>query len=218
MELIWILKHYMKMGLLFKKVKKFVYFFIFFEILQLEGKRMKKILTLLLLLILVTGCTDGMMNTPTKRVEEFLGKYQTMDTEVMNQLNDVISRNESFSEDAKEEYKNLMKKQYQNLMYKIKDETEDGNDATVEVEIEVFDYGKAMNRADEYLKENNKEFLNNGELDTKKFMDYKIKQMKETKEKVTYTLTFSLTKNDKKWVLDDVNEVMRQKIHGTYQD
>lgn len=171
----------------------------------------------LLFVVFITGCTDGMMNTPTKRVEEFLGKYQTMDTEVMNQLDDVISRNDSLSENAKKEYKDLMKKQYQNLMYKIKDETEDGSDATVEVEIEVFDYGKAMSEADEYLKNHNEEFLEGNTVDTEKFMDYKMKKMKETKEKVTYTLTFSLTKNDKKWVLDDVNEVMRQKIHGVYQ-
>ena len=34
----------------------------------------------------------------------------------------------------------LLKKQYQNLSYKIKEETEDGDNATVEVEIEVYDY------------------------------------------------------------------------------
>ena len=34
----------------------------------------------------------------------------------------------------------------------------------------------------------------NGIVDDVKFMDYKIKQLKETKEKVTYTLNLTLTK------------------------
>ena len=39
---------------------------------------MKKIIIIGLGILLFTGC-DDVMNTPTKRVEEFLGKYQTMD-------------------------------------------------------------------------------------------------------------------------------------------
>ena len=47
-------------------------------------------------------------------------------------------------------------------------------------------------------------------------MDYKIKQMKNTNEKVKYTIEFDLTKSDNKWTLDDVDEITRQKIHGIY--
>ena len=38
-----------------------------------------------------------------------------------------------------------MKKQYQNLTYTIKDEEIDGDTAIVKVEIEVYDFNKAMN-------------------------------------------------------------------------
>ena len=83
----------------------------------------KLLLSLFALLFVVTGCSfSDMMNTPTKRVEEFLGKYQTMDSEVLRQLDDTINKDTTMSEDTKKDYKDVMKKQYQNLMYKIKDE------------------------------------------------------------------------------------------------
>ena len=49
----------------------------------------KKILMLAVSLVLLTGCND-MMNTPTKRVEEYLGKYQILDSTVLTELDDVV--------------------------------------------------------------------------------------------------------------------------------
>ena len=67
---------------------------------------MKKILLLLVSLILVTGCND-MMNTPTRRVEEYLGKYQILDSTVLTELDNVVD-NSDYSDEYKEEYKELM--------------------------------------------------------------------------------------------------------------
>ena len=110
-----------------------------------------------------------------------------------------------------------MKKQYKNLTYTIKDEEVDGNNATVKVEIEVYDFNKAMNESDSYLLQNQDEFMTEDNLvDNEKFMDYKINQMKNTNEKVKYTIDFTLTKKDNTWTLDNVSEITRQKIHGIY--
>ena len=49
------------------------------------------------------------------------------------------------NEEEKKEYKMLLEKQYQNLSYKIKNEEIVGNNATVEVEIEVLDYATSIN-------------------------------------------------------------------------
>lgn len=177
---------------------------------------MKKFLLLVISLFLLVGC-ESVMNNPTKRVEVFLNKYQTMDNEVLSQLDDTLNNDGTLTTTQKEAYKEIMKKQYQNLTYTIKDEEVDGDDATVKVEIEVYDFNKAMNDADSYLLDHQDEFIDeNNNIDNEKFMDYKISQMKDTKEKVKYTIEFTLTKNDNKWQLDDVDEVTRQKIHGIY--
>lgn len=180
-------------------------------------KRIHRIIFLVAIIFLVVGC-GNMMNTPTKKVETFLSKYQTMDKAVITQLDDVVDDAGTMNEDQKEKYRELMKKQYQNLSYKIKDETEDGDNATIEVEIEVYDYGKAIREAESYLVTNNNEFLdiNTNQVDTVKFLDYKIDQMKNTKDKVTYTINFTLTKIEDEWKLDDISDVDRQKLHGLY--
>jgi len=205
-------------------------------------KKISKVLLVAISLFLVVGC-GNMMNTPTKKVEEFLSKYQTLDKDVIDQLDDVIDESESFTEEQREKYHDLMKNQYKNLSYKIKDETEDGDTATVVVEIEVLDYGKAISDAEAYLASNREEFLSNNTdstdntntdntdtntntndndsiidnaIDKVKFLTYKIKQMADTKDKVTYTINFNLTKEDGKWKLNDISDIDRLKLHGLY--
>ena len=177
---------------------------------------MKKIFLIVMTLLLLVGC-ESVMNNPTKRVEVFLNKYQTMDNEVLTQLDDTLNKDGTLSDNQKKDYKELMKKQYQNLTYTIKDEEVDGNNAIVKVEIEVYDFNKAMTNADNYLTEHQDEFIDdNDTINNEKFMDYKIKQMKDMSEKVKYTIDFSLTKKDNQWQLENSDEITRQKIHGIY--
>ena len=178
---------------------------------------MKKILLLLVSLILVTGCND-MMNTPTRRVEEYLGKYQILDSTVLTELDNVVD-NSDYSKDYKEEYKELMIKQYQNLSYKIKNEQTNGDTANVIVEIEVFDYNNALSEADDYIDEHESEFVDDKDETRKEKIDhYKINAMKEVTDKASYTIDFSLVKDNKKWVLEKINDSDLEKIHGLYED
>lgn len=180
-------------------------------------KKIKKFLLIVVILFLVVGC-GNMMNTPTKKVEQFLSKYQTQDKSVLEQLDDVIDDAGTMVDTQKDKYRDLMKRQYQNLSYKIKDETEDGDNATIEVEIEVYDYGRAISESETYLTTNREEFLNEEtqEVDSEKFLNYKINKMKEVKDKIKYTINFTLTKVDDEWKLDDISDVDRQKLHGLY--
>lgn len=225
---------------------------------------MKKILILFsLILLFITGCGTK-MGTPTAKVEEFLGKYQSMDTAVLAQLDSVIGTDSAMSDDQKKEYRGLMEKQYQNLSYKIKSEEIDGNDATVDVEIEVYDYATSITESRKYYSEHRDEFLDddntnntkdieayndsveNNDIvggaveeagdaigdaisgvgdaiedmfdETSKFIDYKIKQMKDVTNKTKYDITFYLIKdNNDEWILEDISDVDREKLHGLYE-
>lgn len=217
---------------------------------------MKKILvSLSLFLLLVAGCSNT-MNTPTKKVEEFLGKYQSMDSEILAQLDQVVAEDTNMSDEQKGEYRSLMEKQYQNLSYKIKNEEIDGNKATVDVEIEVYDYATSISNSRKYYDEHPDEFMTNDENteatiapedatdnedvtrngteekedeslvdeisealeETTKYIDYKIKELKNVTNKVKYDITFHLTKVNDKWRLDDISDIDRQKIHGLYEE
>lgn len=178
---------------------------------------MKKILILAISILVLTGCND-MMNTPTRRVEEYLGKYQMLDSTVLTELDSVVDESD-YSKEYKEEYKNLMIKQYQNLSYKIKDEQTNGDTATVVVELEVFDYNNALDEALDYIEEHPDEFKEDDkETKEEKIEHYKIKTISDVTDKASYIINFNLTKDNKKWVLEKTSNSDLEKIHGLYED
>lgn len=204
----------------------------------------KKIIVFLSLLVLcMTGCSMNNMNTPTGKVEEFLGKYQSMDSEVLTQLDNVISNDTTMNDEQKSDYRSLMEKQYQNLSYKIKNEEIDGDEAEVLVEIEVYDYANSIIESREYYSEHRDEFddddtgVDNDGTDTNNdgeseegevvggavdnissFITYKIKQLMDVTDTAKYEITFHLNKVDGEWVVEDLTDVDRQKIHGLFED
>ena len=182
---------------------------------------MKKIGIFLLGLFFITGCsccnTKLTMDTPTKKVENFFSNYQTLNSTVLTQLDDVVSKETDFTEEQKEEYKKIIKDHYKDLKYEIKDEIIDGDNATVTVEIEVTDYSKIMTDADAYLTENPNEFNDaQGVYDVSLFTKYRLEKLKEAKDTVKYTLNLTLTKIDDDWALDALSDTDESKIHGMY--
>ena len=180
---------------------------------------MKKIIYFLIGISIINLVGCGMVeNTPTKQVEAFLSRYQTLDKAVLDDLDAVLEKDKSFNSDQKEEYRDIMKEHYKDLTYEVKDEVIDGNNATVPVEIEVTDYSKVLAEAEEYRKNNEDKFTDeNGNYDESKFNDYRLKKMKETKDKVKYTLELTLTKNENdKWEMDNLTTADEQKLNGTY--
>ncbi len=177
---------------------------------------MKKIISILLTLILFVGC-GNFRASPIGEVEDFLSKYQKLDSEVIGQLNTIVDADANLTSEQKVDYKNAIKRQYRDLTYNIKDEIIDGDTATVTVEIEVYDYHKALVMAEQHLNENPDDFLTeNDTFDERKYFDYKTEQMANTTDKIKYTLSLTLTKQDENWVIDNISETVRTKIHGLY--
>lgn len=179
---------------------------------------MKKFLiyvSCLVFIIILTGCS--MDNTPTKKVENFLNNYRNVTDTVEKQMDEIIMQDALMNDTQKDEYKKALKRQYQDMNYTIKNEKIDGDEATVTTEIEVYDFYKVTEDADKYLNENSSEFKDaNDNLDKSKYIDYRIEKLKETKERVKYTIDFTLKKVDKVWVMDEIDDATRQKIHGLY--
>lgn len=176
----------------------------------------KVIFVLIFSIFLLTGC-NNLMNNPTKKVELLLSKYQKNDTDVINQLDDTLLNDTVLNDSEKSVYKDLLKKQYSDMIYKIKDESIDGNTSVVEVEIEVYDYNKAITESEDYLVSHQEEFADeNNIISTEKYNDYKLNAMKNMKDRITYTINFTLSKIDEEWMVDDLTDVERQKIHGLY--
>lgn len=174
---------------------------------------MKKVLYVLIGIALLTGCscTANMENTPTKKVEAFLNKYQTNDDDVVSDLDQVLTNDTTLTSEERESYRDFMKNHYQNLKYEIKNEKIDGSKATVETEITVKSYTNAINEANKYRLEHADEFDN-----TNTFATYRLNKLKEVTNTETYTINFHLTKENEEWKLDALNDEDQSKINGLY--
>lgn len=165
---------------------------------------MKKIFAVLVLFL--TGCTN-LMNTPIKRVEELLYKYQSFDDTILLELESNASGFLDFSEEEKSLYIAAMKRQYTSLSYDIKDEVIDGNVAEVTVVIEVYDYNLAIKKIS--LEE---------DYDFSKITKLQLESLLGANDKIIYHLSIYLTKIDGVWKIDGLVEIDKQKLMGIYNN
>ena len=174
---------------------------------------MKKVLYCLMAIVLLTGCScsANMGNTPTKKVEEYLNKYQTNDDDVVSDLDNVLTNDTTLTSDERTDYSDFMKKHYQDMQYEIKDEMIDGDTATVDAEITVRNYANAINEANQYRIDNLDEFN-----DENTFAKYRLDRLKEVTDTETYTITFHLTKENEEWKIENLSDDDLRKLSGMY--
>ena len=157
-----------------------------------------------ILFITLVGCE--MANTPTSKVENLFTKYQKLDNDIDNGINSVLNE-QNMSDSQKERYRKILEKQYKNLTYQIKEETIDGDTATVIAEIEVTDLKKSVDGlvfdSNVYTKET--------------FDEERLNRLEQAKDKIKYTLELTLTKiqNDE-WKLNALTNEQIKKIQGMY--
>ncbi len=181
---------------------------------------MKKFLLITLSsLFILTGCGTDMGNTPTKKVEAFLNNYQTLNDDVLEDLDTTLTNDTTLNEEERQKYHDFMEKHYQDLKYEIKDEKIDGDTATVEAEVTVKSYAHAIDEAENYKSENEDKFQSeDGNYDASLFNSYRLEELEKVTDTETYTITFNLTKEQDEWKLEDLSDEDLNKINGLYAD
>jgi len=175
---------------------------------------MKKILSLLLIILLLTTGCGG--NNARGAVENYLKKYRNLSSEVLVDLENVINK-ENLTKKQQEKYREVLKKQYKDLTYEIINEEFENDVTYVTAKIEVYDLYTAQSDASLYLANNKNEFNDeSGIYDVNKFIDYKLDKMKNTTSRIEYKITFTVTKEDDEYVVSQPTEIDLQKIHGIY--
>lgn len=175
---------------------------------------MKKILVFLVCLLCVVGCSCS--NDKAKdAVEKYLNDYKGLNDSVMSGIDDLVAK-ENLEDEHKETYKEILKKQYRDLEYTIENESYDGDTAKVTVKITIYDLYKGNKNAGNYLNEHRDEFLTDGVYDAAKYIKHKLEELKNLKDRISYTLVFKVNKTDGKWVVEQPDDEMLEKIHGIY--
>lgn len=179
---------------------------------------MKKLfggLIVILSCILITGCSCSKKGAKGA-VEDYLNQYKNLSSNVISDINRVVDK-EDLTDAQKEKYRDVLKRQYQDMKYKVINESYDGDNATIEVKITVYDYYKVGKDANTYLNNNQDEFKENGTFSNSLFMDYKLDKMKNVTDTVEYDITFNVTKDDNdNYKVSDLSQSDLEKIHGIY--
>lgn len=176
---------------------------------------MKKLLAMVVVCLTLVGC--GCMEEKAEdAVSDYLNQYKNLSDTITTDLA-TLTDDEDLNDDQKEVYNEVLKKQYQDLTYEIVNAEYDGDTAVVTTKITVYDLYKAQSDASIYLSENLDKFNDdNGIYDNEKYLDYKLKQMKDMTETVEYTIDFNVKKVDDKWTVEQPSTTDLEKIHGIY--
>lgn len=182
------------------------------------GGFMKKVYKLLLVVgicLVLAGC-GCMKKTAKGAVQDYLNQYKNLSSNVISSMDDVVN-DENLTDSQKEKYRDILKRQYQDLKYEIVNEKYDGDNATVDVKITVYDLYKVQKDANNYLTNSGDEFKENGVYSNDLFMNYKLDKMKKVTDTVEYNITFNVTKDDKgNYKVNDLSNSDLEKIHGVY--
>lgn len=174
---------------------------------------MKKILLFVGIFILF-GCSN--YDSPSNAVKNYLNAYNNLDGRVLVEIENV-SNKEEYTDKQREIYKDILKKQYKDLSYKIEKEEKNGEETLVTVKIKVYDLYSKMEDASIYLSEHMNEFYDEyGKYDSSKYIDYKLNLMKNTSNKIEYSIVFTTKVVDDKYKVVDITESDLEKIHGIY--
>lgn len=174
---------------------------------------MKKILTILIMLLILAGCGG---NTPKGAVDSYLKKYRNLNSEVLVDLEALVEK-ENLNNEQGEKYRDILKKQYKDLSFEIIKEEYKEDEIFVTVKINVYDLYKVQSDASKYLASNPEKFYNeNNEYDNNLYLDYKLEQMKNITDRVEYNVTFTVIKENDKYIVKQPSEEILQKIHGIY--
>lgn len=163
---------------------------------------MKKYLVFFLCIFCLVGCTN---KSSKEAVIEYLEKYRNFTAEIEESLmKDLESVN--WTKEQKEKYILLLKKQFVNLKYKIKEEIYNGEEATVLVDITVYNYHNSKREA---LKEQD---------ESQNYIDKVLEKMNNETHTIKYTLVFKTNYKEGVWVLEQPSEETLKKIEGIYNE
>ena len=189
------------------------------EIIIVEGgdfmKKVYKVLLVVGICLVLAGC-GCMKKTAKGAVQDYLNQYKNLSSNVISSMDDVVN-DENLTDSQKEKQRDILKRQYQDLKYEIVNEKYDGDNATVDVKITVYDLYKVQKDANNYLTNSGDEFKENGVYSNDLFMNYKLDKMKKVTDTVEYNITFNVTKDDKgNYKVNDLSNSDLEKIHGVY--
>jgi len=184
---------------------------------------MKKIILLIGLFFLTTGCGFDFLKEEEELIKEtvssYITEYQDLSITVMIPLSFDMEEIDFFSESSETYYELAMKKQYQDITYKITSVSLYSESATAKVEIYTYDFISTKEAAEEYM-ENDGAYLLEGEEESIQkllFENYLYQKMYEEETRIKQEIILNLSKEDGSWKVNSIDEDTLLKIRGLFE-
>lgn len=156
-------------------------------------------------------------NKPKDVINKYLNGYISLNEDISNNINNLSI--DGLSLEELDLYKKILKREYSSLTYKITKVKRNKNNATIYVDLYVYDLCSAINESKKYAMMNIKEFYNeNNIFDNTKYKLYKLKKMLKYNSKVIKKTYFNLIKKDNNWIINEYDESFYDKVSGIYCD
>jgi hypothetical protein len=174
---------------------------------------MKKIIVLMVMFFLVTGCSK---NDPTNSLKEYLNNYQNYNIMVASMVNKYLKDHELTS-NYLNEYQEIYEREYRSLTYEILGEEYNNNTVIIPTLINVYNLGDTEREVNLNYLNNPQDFQNNDQsLNYNKYMQYKLDKMLNTQTKIKYLINFKLILKNNKWIITELSPSDLAKINGNY--
>lgn len=173
---------------------------------------MRKIIIILLFVMILVGCSRKSVSLI---VSDYIDLYKNLDNRIMDELDKFID-SKDISLENRELYKEAIIRGYESIDYEIVNETYKGEYAYVNVKLTVLDLYKSQKESLDYLNNNVNLFSENGVYKSSLYTSYKLNEMLNTDEKITYHAEFKLLNNGNSWELVQPSEEVLEKLHGIY--
>lgn len=153
------------------------------------------VLFILLLFVVIFGIIGKKASSsPKQLVKGYMKQYQIEDKAVTSKIKYAFQ--DKLNSEQEKRYKEIIKKQYRRLKYTIEDSYIGDIEANFSINFTVVDLKSEYDRANSYVLSHQDKFSNgDGEIDTKKAINYKLEKMEEAEEIVEYTITITCYKD-----------------------
>lgn len=173
---------------------------------------MRKLIIILLFIMILVGCSKKSVSLI---VSDYIDLYKNLDNRIIDELDRFID-SKDISLENKKLYKEAIIRGYESIDYEIVNETYKGEYAYVNVKLTVLDLYKSQKDSLEYLNNNIDLFSENGVYKSSLYTNYKLNEMLNAVEKITYHAEFKLLNNGDSWELVQPSEEVLEKLHGIY--
>lgn len=175
-------------------------------------KRVFNFILLIVIVIFTSACSD---NNSRYQVNKYMNSYININNKVLSQVYKEVDKLE-LNEENNILYKEVLLRQFSDLKYEIIGSTMDTNNCIYNLEIEVYDFKKIIDKMESNLLLDPSEYIEDNKFDKNLYDKAKFTNMLNTENRVNYYININVIKDNDEWIVNNLDRDSLLKLEGLY--